>query len=236
MEEYGHAIEIRPFGPPILKFRLPPNIVNDLNEFIDNSDHDQLVEALDYSEKLVGKVTSELWIPPRLLAREATWGFFSAAVNAFVEAYDQRYDSIHMNGNGERYFDKEKGQHLEAELQSAWFVRSLAGDYNPVHLHPDIHLSSVGYLKLPDWEEEMAMDAADHSGRTNGCLQFQHGSANFFVRNTYTVVPEVGDFYIFPAWLPHCAYPFRSAGERRSFSINFLLALMQNEENEPEDD
>ena len=35
------------------------------------------------------------------------------------------------------------------------------------------------------------------------------------------VKPRVGDFYVFPAELFHCVYPFKTKGERRSFSVNF---------------
>ena len=29
-----------------------------------------------------------------------------------------------------------------------------------------------------------------------------------------------GDIFVFPAWLPHSVHPFRSKGERWSFSFN----------------
>ena len=35
--------------------------------------------------------------------------------------------------------------------------------------------------------------------------------------------PNVGDLYIFPHELPHCVYPFKGEGVRRSLSFNVEL-------------
>ena len=55
------------------------------------------------------------------------------------------------------------------------------------------------------------------------------------------VKPKVGDFYMFPNWLDHQVYPFRSKykkpeklfvhdpkGERRSFSLNIVYQDVKN--------
>jgi hypothetical protein len=46
------------------------------------------------------------------------------------------------------------------------------------------------------------------------------------------VKPKVGDFWLFPAELFHCVYPFYSDGERRSFSINMNFLEMPKAEAE----
>jgi len=38
-----------------------------------------------------------------------------------------------------------------------------------------------------------------------------------------SLTPEVGDYYVFPAWLNHEVCPFRGEGERRSLSWNAKL-------------
>ena len=42
--------------------------------------------------------------------------------------------------------------------------------------------------------------------------------------------PRVGDFYVFPAHLHHCVYPFKTKGERRSFSVNCTISATYKEE------
>ena len=38
--------------------------------------------------------------------------------------------------------------------------------------------------------------------------------------DSFNIKPVVGDFYFFPNYLMHTAYPFSVEGERRSFSFN----------------
>ena len=116
---------------------------------------------------------------------------------------------------------------VRTQSQNGWIVRSVAGDYNPVHNHPMATLACVGYLGVPDWEDEINEDFEDHSGRSHGCLQLHYGEMGSLSINSYTIKPQVGDFYLFPGWLQHTVYPFRSKGERRSFSINFAADLQR---------
>ena len=39
--------------------------------------------------------------------------------------------------------------------------------------------------------------------------------------------PRIGDFYIFPSYMFHSVYPFKTPGERRSFSMN--LSVVESE-------
>ena len=117
---------------------------------------------------------------------------------------------------------------------SGWFVRQFEGEYNPVHVHPDSMLSCVGYLKLPkgiekEWEE----DYKDHHP-SHGHIQFMHGSSLPYSSTNFIFKPQVGDFIIFPAHMFHTVYPFKTKGERRSFSVNFTVhrTPKENKENE----
>ncbi len=42
----------------------------------------------------------------------------------------------------------------------------------------------------------------------------------FYENDNVGLTPKVGNWYLFPANLRHAVYPFKSNGERRSFSIN----------------
>jgi hypothetical protein len=97
-----------------------------------------------------------------------------------------------------------------------------AGDYNPVHFHQGCHFSSVGFLALPSaYDAEFAADKARQN--TAGCLQFIDSRSALGLKNLFTVKPAVGDFYLWPSWMLHCVYPFKSAGIRRSIAINLAL-------------
>jgi len=91
-----------------------------------------------------------------------------------------------------------------------------------MHIH-DSNLSGVAFLKIPPgFEKEYAKE--DHHP-TAGCLEFLGSIPNHFANHSYLVKPEVGDFYLFPSWLTHQVYPFRSKGERRSLAFNIHFTL-----------
>nr|WP_240903345.1 putative 2OG-Fe(II) oxygenase [Caulobacter sp. 602-2] len=99
----------------------------------------------------------------------------------------------------------------------------VAGDYNPAHFHQGCLYSSVGFLRVPPgYEAEFAADKARQN--TAGCLQFIDSRSAVGAKNLFTVKPVVGDFYLWPSWMLHCVYPFRSPGVRRSMAINLALA------------
>jgi hypothetical protein len=213
--------EIRPFGPTILKFTIPNDVINNLNRYVDNLDEEG-ESGIDHSSFLAGKVKQELAIPDDILMMSSE--FFFKACNEYVEHYDRLTRSIHSDHHINGIYDK-LTQEFIYSIESAWYVRSFSGDYNPVHMHPSGRLSCTGYLKLPEWEDEQSSDSEDHFGLTHGCLQFINsaGGSHEFVRSSYTVKPKVGDLYVFPGWLSHCVYPFTTDGERRSLSMNFSV-------------
>jgi len=104
-------------------------------------------------------------------------------------------------------------------MAHSWVVSQYAGEYNPWH-HHNGDFSSVIFLKLPpkmheEWEEEWK----DHYP-ANGLLEFMFGENLGFRSDTLKFKPEVGKLLMFPSWLKHFVYPFKSEGERRSMSFN----------------
>ena len=87
-------------------------------------------------------------------------------------------------------------------------------DYNPIHWHSG-HVSGVAYLKVP----ENFGDSLKKENR-NGRIAFMHGSRQFLSKSSIEFTPSVGDLYLFPSYLMHSVYPFKSSQERRSFAFN----------------
>ena len=78
----------------------------------------------------------------------------------------------------------------------------------------------VIYLKLPPkMHEEIEEDFKDHYP-ANGLIEFMFGENQEFRSDNLKFKPEVGKMLIFPSWLKHFVYPFKSEGERRSMSFN----------------
>tara|TARA_R110000744_G_scaffold132677_1_gene240898 strand:+ start:44 stop:727 length:684 start_codon:yes stop_codon:yes gene_type:complete len=199
------VICMRPFGPAIGHSTIPKAIIEAFNADIDGG-----TDGPDWSEKLVGKVTAENLIPTDVLSPHVK--YFTDAALQYVDNYASRHC-------------KPLPEDIKpiVEIHSAWYVQQRARDFNPIHLHTNAELSAVGYLQMPDGiDEEWREDDEGHY-QAAGNIEFLHGGPTFLNRSTFMVRPKVGDFFIFPADLYHTVYPFKSSGERRSFSMNLVL-------------
>ena len=188
----------QPFGPSILKVKMPQSFVNLFNAEADTILYDEkLSEKYDWSHNLAGNVKKEVAIDHN-------------KIKGFPEF---------MVTMSDQYLTKVLPEWTTDAKVSfrVWVVSQYAGDFNPVHIH-DANLSGVAFLKIPPgFNEEYKKE--DHHA-TAGCLEFLGSIPNHFARHSYIVKPEVGDFYLFPSWLTHQVYPFRSKGERRSMAFN----------------
>jgi hypothetical protein len=104
-------------------------------------------------------------------------------------------------------------------MAHSWVVSQYAGEYNPWHHHSG-DFSSVIFLKLPPkMNEEIKEDWKDHYP-ANGLIEFMFGENQGFRSDNLKFKPKVGKLLMFPSWLKHFVYPFKSEGERRSMSFN----------------
>ena len=202
MSEENFTI-IRPFGPSIAKLKLPNEIILELNKFVDGiiSDKKKSVE-LDHGENLAGNVKQEFKVTPEILKSSGLLNFLANGVSKWIEV-------------------SEKKKIKNFNIISSWIVRQFQNEYNPVHLH-DGHVSGVGYLKLP---KNMISNKLikNKKIKTNGTIDFINGQKNFLSKSIFNIVPKIRDLLIFPNYLMHTAYPFKSSGERRSFSFNLEI-------------
>ena len=116
-------------------------------------------------------------------------------------------------------WDKIKDESYLTQMKSAWIISQWEGEYNPIHIHTECNMSTVMYLKVPEFLPSRKPERDD-----DGCIMFIGGAGggSRLTRNLLKVKPKVGDFFIFPAHLQHTVYPFRTDGdfERRSVSFN----------------
>tara|TARA_Y100000741_G_scaffold39763_1_gene27755 strand:+ start:94 stop:768 length:675 start_codon:yes stop_codon:yes gene_type:complete len=206
-----------PFGPIIGYKKISDKLVRACNKECDAN------VGNDYSDNLVGKVTQEISMSKSLISE------------VFKEAYDMLFEYSVGSASRARLqkVNLPEGVALDICAKSAWFVRSFAGDYNPVHVHTDCSMTSIGFLKVSkSLEKEFEEDLKDHHS-SNGLTQLFYGDSyhSAQVANSFWLKPTPGDFWVFPASLMHTAYPFRSKGERRSFSVNFDMNLTVNDKN-----
>jgi|TARA_R110000744_G_C19067784_1_gene529732 uncharacterized protein (TIGR02466 family) len=198
-----HEINLKiykPFGPSIGYCKLPKELIDDYNQDCEDILKKKLTVERDYSDQLVGNVKQELLITPKVFAK---WAYlFQNIVQTYINEFTKSKDL------------------KELQFKAGWYVRTFNGDFNPYHYHSDCKLSCVGYLSLPkgidkEWEQE----DKDHNPSA-GYIEMSYGETHLFSENSFSAKPTIGDYYIFPWYLYHMVYPFRTKGERRSFSFN----------------
>ena len=133
------------------------------------------------------------------------------------------------------------GGRRKIEIDEIWSVHSFEGDYNPIHDHGTktiMGISTTCWTKVPKEilaVEEKSFSLYNASGHSDGCLAFNYGRNSMQdierLRPPQSAVfkPEVGKLLMFPSWLQHMVYPFKSKEERRTVAAN-LNAWMQDGE------
>jgi uncharacterized protein (TIGR02466 family) len=189
---------LSPFGPKITIIKIPKKIINKINKEVDNILLDKKkVTKSDYSKKLVGQVKQEI---------ELSHNFIKKNLIKFI------------GDNVKKYIKKCTNKNIKKlNLKNLWVVRQFKNEYNPIHFHNG-NISGVGYLKIPK-----NLTKSQKKIKTNGTIDFIHGSKSFLNKSLFNHKPKVGDLILFPNYLMHTAYPFNMDGERRSFSFNIDL-------------
>ena len=206
-----------PFSPMLMEFKMPQSYVDTLNEYGDKISSDsEKSKQLDFSNNLVGNVKQEHQVEDHIWHKKpdpelpTLFGWVGSCTNAYVKTLSQmrRFNPA---------AEKEKIV-TKVMLNSAWIVNSIAGDFNPLHMHNGM-LSAAGWLKMPPSVEK------DEEREQAGLIEFMHGVPQSLVEFKYPVKPHVGQLFLFPAWLVHEVYPFRGKGIRRTLSFNLDVDL-----------
>jgi len=196
----------KPFGPPVAKVKIPEKILDELNNYVDRIIIDKKKSKnLDWGKKLVGDVTQEFKLELDFATKIGWLDFLAKCSAKYVEMTT-------------------KQQVKQFVLLESWIVRQFENEYNPVHLHGG-HISGAGFLKLPksfgNFTQKNEKKEKLYQG---GTLNLVHGQRSFLSESIFTIIPEVGNFYLFPHYLMHTVYPFKGTSEeRRSISFNAMV-------------
>jgi len=190
---------MRPFGPSIAKTKIPKNLLDKMNNYIDETIKvKKKINKFDHGPYLAGDVTQEFTLEKNFVEEIGWIKFLSNAVYEWIKKDTAKEIS-------------------EFRLISTWIVRQFKNEYNPIHTHSG-HVSGVGYLKVPN---DINKSNKKSHVQTDGKLVLIDGYKSLFSNGTFIIEPKVGDFYMFPNNLMHAVYPFFGTDEeRRSISFN----------------
>ena len=189
------------FGPSILKVKIPENIINNLNNYVDQTiSDDKKIQKQNLGEGLVGDVTQEFSLEQDIMEKTGWGNFLASCVSNWINMEMKR-------------------KITQFKIRKSWIVRQFKNEYNPTHWHSG-HISGAGFLKVPNTFGKHVQNKQNRVYR-GGNLQLIHGSKMFLCESTFTIVPKVGDFYFFPNYMMHTVFPFKDTNEeRRSISFN----------------
>ena len=200
MEE-GQIQITKPFGPSVVKAKIPTKIVENLNNYIDKIINDKKKALhLDHGKNLVGDVTQEFRLEKEIMESSGWSKFLVSCVSKWIELEMQK-------------------KITKFKIHDSWVVRQFKNEYNPIHWHSG-HVSGAGFLKVPKNLGKNKQDKNNEQYK-GGILELIHGSRMFSSQSVLSITPEVGVFYFFPHYLMHAVFPFKGTDEeRRSVSFN----------------
>jgi len=208
--------QIQPWSDVLLKTKLPDPVLKGMLEISDKILQDP--ERANWGHNLAGQIEDEPLVPHEMMQNYklgTSGNIFTFLLNIVGE-----YVKMCMRQQATQAdWPKIEKEEWMTQMKSAWLISQWEGEYNPIHIHTECSLSTVMYLKVPEFLPSTKPQRDD-----DGCIMFigaGHQSSRL-TRNIIKIKPKVGDFYIFPAHLQHCVYPFKTDGdyERRSMSFN----------------
>ena len=203
MDQKNELKVIKPFGPSIARVKMPNDLIDNLNNYIENIILDKKKsEDLDNGNTLAGHVTQEFKLEENFLSSSGFLKFLASSVSSWIKISENK-------------------EIKEFKMIKSWVVRQFKNEYNPVHWHGG-HISGVGYLKVPSSLGNNPQKNKKYNN--NGKIELLHGSKQFLSGSSLSITPEVGYFYFFPHYLMHSVYPFKGTEEeRRSISFNATI-------------
>jgi hypothetical protein len=191
---------LKPFGPSIVKLKIPQETIDQMNLFVDEMKNDEdKLEKFNEGPKLAGNVYQEFLLSTDFMKKIKWAEFLVPACNQWI-------------------WEEKRLQLKSFQIIKSWIVRQFKNEYNPIHFHSG-HISGVGYLKVPKTMGQTTQK--EKKINDNGKLILIDGSKKLFCSPTYAITPIIGDMYLFPSYLMHTVYPFSDTDEeRRSVSFN----------------
>ena len=207
---------MQPWSDVLMKTRLTDEVLEAMIDITDQILQDP--DRKNWGDNLAGQIQDEPLIPHQMLM-DYKIGKDGNVFNWLMNMVGEYVKACSRQQATSADYDKVKDVEWLTQMKSAWVVSQWEGEYNPIHIHTECAMSTVLYLKVPEFLPSTKPKRDD-----DGCIMFigaGHQNARL-TRNIIKHKPKPGDFFLFPAHLQHCVYPFKTEddAERRSVSFN----------------
>ena len=202
----------RPWADILFETQLPPIVLEKMIEISDKVLADST--RIPWGKNLAGQIKEEMLIEPKVLNESNLTDFFGNMVQEYIHQCNLQQSPLDQHQHQETVKN-----HIQVTVNSMWIVEQQPGEYNPIHTHTNCDISSVMYLKTPNFLPSEKTERDD-----DGTIYFIGGSGakGKLKTNSLKVKPTPGAFFIFPSHLMHTVYPYKTNDNfaRRSISFN----------------
>ena len=215
---------LQPWSDILMRTMLPDEVLNGMLEITDQILQDPNRE--NWGKNLAGQIEDEPLIPHQKMM-DYKLGKDGTIFHWFMNCIGEYIKHCSKQQATSSEWDKAKDIEWMTQMKSAGVVSQWEGEYNPIHIHTDCRLSTVMYLKVPEFLPSRKPERSD-----DGCIMFigaGHAGSSL-TRNIVKWTPKVGEFFIFPAHLQHCVYPFTTEGDQERRSVSFNADFISKDE------
>lgn len=214
---------IKPFGPIILKSRLPSKIFDQINQYVENNIEDET----NFPNLLLRDIKNP-YLKKQFCDDIGFTEFVEEMGKEFLSKVSNPLNYSELVLNVKHKNNDSDFENFDDVYAEAWVNRYYSGDYTPLHRHGSI-LSGIVFLKVPYslMKEQNNFSDRDKNrivnvGRLNGRVEFVMNSHYIMSDSVWHPEQEMSTVLLFPSWLSHHTYPFRSNDERRTLSFNLV--------------
>jgi len=209
----------QPWSEFVMKGTLPKELLSNMIELTDIITQDN--EKQSKNDDLAGEIEEEWAIDVPLLANVKFLPFVFQLIEEYIRLARIQSKPI---GTSEECTDEEfiKNESLfweKRKIKEVRFNNQKDNEYNPIHSHGGI-FSGVLYLKIPNY---LPARKDNNSDGAIGFIGSTSPNDGLLTSSQFSILPKVGDIFIFPSTLRHLVYPFRTENGqeiRRSMSFN----------------
>ena len=207
---------IQPWSDVLMRTKLSDVVFEKMLEITDQVLQDP--DRKNWGDNLAGQIQDEPLIPHQMMM-DAKIGKDGTVFNWLMNMVGEYVKTCSMQQATSTDANKIKDVQWLTQMKSCWIISQWESEYNPIHIHTECAISTVMYLKVPEYLPSTKPERDD-----DGNIVFI-GAAHAGSRLTRSLLkwkPKVGDFFVFPSHLQHTVYPFKTEGdeERRSVSFN----------------
>ena len=188
------------WGPYVFKMKMPDYVIKKLKV-----EGKKAKES--YNHNLAGHLDNQFLYPNNI----QKW--FYDEIGPVIQAYR----------NGHCAFHGIEKLPVELEADDLWVNFMKPGDFNPLHTHGGDY-SFVLFLDVPKKLKKEQEEFKGTSAKPGSLMfEFTQQAKPRYATTGHVVLPETGDFFMFPAMLQHWVCPFKSKVTRISVSGNLRL-------------